>query len=244
MTAEHLQKFFDSLSTPQHLSNGNSQKDCQQGSLNVYAAVMRGAFRFAVFQKQLITFNPMQYVVIRGNKDEIFSEEKTEHSTDTSVITHEQFLQMTDYLRNRNILSLLAFQIGYYTGLRIGEICGLTWQNIDLENQYLTVRRSMNYNNVRKCAIIGPTKRKKIRTVDFTSTLAEILRNAKKQQEQNRLTYGELYYQNYYTIGKSKNRTYYDVHCLPVTEKVSEEFSRAVFGLGSPQRSIYVPKIN
>lgn len=228
ITAEHLQKFFDSLSTPQLLSNGTMSKGLCSGSLNVYAAVMRGAFRFAVFPKQLITFNPMQYVVIRGNQDdyEMFAEEHSEHHADTSVITHEQYLQMTAYLRDRNIPSLLAFQIGYYTGLRIGEVCGLTWQDIDLENQYLTVRRSMTYSNVRKGTVIGPTKRKKIRTVDFTTTLAEILKTAKKQQEQNRLTYGELYQQNYYTIVKDNNRTHYDVHCLPVAEKVSEEFNK------------------
>lgn len=132
---------------------------------------------------------------------------------------------MTEYLQSRKIPSLLAFQIGYYTGLRIGEVCGLTWQDIDLENLYLTVRRSLTYSNVRKGTVIGPTKRKKIRTVDFTTTLAKILKAAKKQQEQNRLTYGELSCQNYYTIGKDRNRTYYDVHCLPVTEKVSEEMN-------------------
>lgn len=94
ITAEHLQKFFDSLSSPQPLSNGKHSKGLSAGSLNVYAAVMRGAFRFAVFPKQLITFNPMQYVMVRGNSDdyEMFSEENTEHGTDTSVITHEQFL--------------------------------------------------------------------------------------------------------------------------------------------------------
>ncbi len=62
ITADHLQKFFDSLSSPQKLSDGTMSKGLSSGSLNVYAAVMRGAFRFAVFPKQLITFNPMQYV--------------------------------------------------------------------------------------------------------------------------------------------------------------------------------------
>lgn len=83
----------------------------------------------------------------------------------------------------------------------------------------------MTYNNVRKGTFIGPTKRKKIRTVDFTTTLAEILKKAKQEQEKNRLSYGDLYCQNYYAMGKDRNRTYYDVHCLPVTEKVSEEFN-------------------
>lgn len=70
MTAEHLQKFFDSLTSRQLLSSGEYSKSLFSGSLNVYAAVMRGAFRFAVFPKQLISFNPMKYVTIRGNNDD------------------------------------------------------------------------------------------------------------------------------------------------------------------------------
>ncbi|MEM1486290.1 tyrosine-type recombinase/integrase [Oscillospiraceae bacterium PP1C4] len=46
--------------------------------------------------------------------------------------------------------ALLPIQIAYYTELRLGEVCGLTWQDIDLEEQYLTVRRSICYNNVRE----------------------------------------------------------------------------------------------
>ena len=40
----------------------------------------------------------------------------------------------------------------------------------------------MRYNATRKKTEIGPTKRKKIRTVDFCDTLAAILRAAKKEQ--------------------------------------------------------------
>lgn len=50
---------------------------------------------------------------------------------------------------------------------------------VEIVFKKMTVRRSMNYNNVRKGTVIEPTKRKKIRTV----TLAEILKATKKQQE-------------------------------------------------------------
>lgn len=38
---------------------------------------------------------------------------------------------------------MIPIQIAYFTGLRLGEVCGLTWQDINLEEQYLTVRRSI-----------------------------------------------------------------------------------------------------
>ena len=76
--------------------------------------------------------------------------------------------------------ALLPIQIAYYTGLRIGEACSLTWQEIDLKKQRLTVRRSIRYNSVRHRTEIGTTKRKKIRSVDFCNTLAEILKRGKE----------------------------------------------------------------
>ena len=34
-----------------------------------------------------------------------------------------------------NPSAVLPIQIAYYAGLRIGEVCGLTWQDINLEEQ-------------------------------------------------------------------------------------------------------------
>ena len=104
----------------------------------------------------------------------------------------------------------MCIRDSYYTGLRIGEVCGLTWQDINLEEQYLTVRRSMRYNGARHKTEIGATKRKKIRTVDFCDTLAAILKTAKAEQHKNRFRYGELYSLNYYLEVKEKDRTYYE----------------------------------
>ena len=76
--------------------------------------------------------------------------------------------------KNR-LANLLSIQIAYFTGLRLGEVCGLTWQDINLEEQYLTVRRSIRYNGARHKTEIGPTKRKKVRIVDFGDTLTKML---------------------------------------------------------------------
>ena len=56
----------------------------------------------------------------------------------------------------------------------------------------------MRYNATRHKMEIGATKRKKIRTVDFCDTLAEILKKARKQQHRERFQCGEMYFRNYY----------------------------------------------
>ena len=66
--------------------------------------------------------------------------------------------------------------------------------------------------------IIGPTKRKKVRIVDFGDTLTEILKAARKEQLKNRMQYGELYHRNYYKEVHVKNRVYYEYYHLDGTQ--------------------------
>lgn len=170
----------------------------------------------------------MQYVVRRSKGDdyELFVEDADGNAIDeTPTITHEQYQLLSQYLKEKDNPALLPIQIAYFTGLRIGEACGLTWQDIDLKEQCLTVRRSMRYNSSRKKMEIGPTKRKKIRTVDFCNTLAAILKEAKKEQMRNSLKYGPLYRQNYYRLVKEKNRAHYEVYTLARTDAVPDDYS-------------------
>ena len=230
VTADHLQSFMDSLSFGGVNPDGTTMKALSKGYLRIFSAVLQGAFRFAVFPKRLISFNPMPYVVLRGNKEqyEMFSDEDGE-IVSTPTLTHEQFVELEDFLKSKNNPALLPIQIAYYTGLRIGEACGLTWQDINLEKQYLTVRRGIRYNGARHKTEIGPTKRKKIRTVDFCDTLATILKTAKLEQHKNRFKYGELFCLNYYIEVKEKDRNYYEVYTLPRNEKVPEGYKEISF---------------
>ncbi|WP_437342945.1 tyrosine-type recombinase/integrase [Ruminococcus bromii] len=107
---------------------------------------------------------------------------------------------------------------------RIGEVCGLTWSDINLDEQYLTVRRSIRYNGDRHKFEIGTTKRNKIRTVDFCDTLANILRQAKAEQEKNEKDYGGLYSRNFYVEVTEKGRQYYEVYSLSSSEEVPDGY--------------------
>lgn len=219
ITPDHLQSYLDLLSLGGEWPDGTVRKALSSGSMRQYSAVLQGAFRFAVFPKQYLSFNPMQYIVYRKRTEDydLFSEDGTDEDVPIiPTISYEQFLELNEMLFKKKNPALLPIQIAYYTGLRIGEVCSLTWQDIDLKEQRLTVRRSIRYNSARHRTEIGTTKRKKIRSVDFCNTLAEILKEAKKAQMLDRLACGPLYSQNYYLSIEEKNRTYYEVYSLPV----------------------------
>ncbi len=230
VTADHLQAYMDFLSFGGTNPDGTTARALSKGYLRLFSAVLQGAFRFAVFPKRLITFNPMQYVIWRGKKEDydLFSDEDSETAS-TPTLSHEQYLKLEDFLKKKDNPALLPIQIAYYTGLRIGEVCALTWQDINLDKQYLTVRRSMRYNGARHKTEIGATKRKKVRTVDFCDTLAAILKAAKTEQHKNRFQYGGLYHLNYYTEVKEKDRTYYEVYSLPRTDEIPTGYKEISF---------------
>ena len=222
--------------------DGTTAKALSKGYLRLFSAVLQGAFRFAVFPKRMITFNPMQYVVWRGKKEDydLFSDGDSD-TVSTPTLSHEQFCKLEDFLKAKDNPALLPVQIAYYTGLRIGEVCALTWQDINLEEQYLMVRRSMRYNGARHKTEIGATKRKKVRTVDFCDTLAAILRTAKTEQHKNRFRYGELYNLNYYKEVKEKDRTYYEVYSLPRTEEIPDSYKEISFVCLRPDGAYEAP---
>ena len=230
VTSEHLQTFFDLLSFGGTNADGTEVRHISRGYMRQFSAVMQGAFRFAVFPKRLITFNPMQYIKIRQKPEsyELFNE-NSEDGLTVPTISYEQYKALTDYLKKKENPALLPVQIAYYTGLRIGEVCALTWQDIDLKEQTITVRRSMRYNGARHKTEVGTTKRNKIRTVDFCDTLAAILKAAKTEQHKNRFKYGELYSLNYYKQVQEKSRSYYELYSLQMVEEVPEDYNEIDF---------------
>lgn len=221
ITSEHLQMFMDMIS----FGGKNGYFDSDKGYAPEYAkkpyAILNHAFRFAVFPKKYISFNPMQYVVIhkRSINVDIFGSEASRRSSITPI-THTMYEELISYLENHHPDVVLPVQIAYYSGLRIGEVCGLVWQDINLDEQYLTVRRSVAYDSQRHKVQIGTTKRAKIRTVDFGDTLTSILMDAKERIVLNENLCGSSYNTCYYKEIREKNRIYYEYYHYNMNEDV------------------------
>ena len=86
VTPEHLQSFLDLLSFGGIDANGKEVKPISKGYMRLFSAVLQGAFRFAVFPKRLLSFNPMQYVVMR-KKQESYKLFSDDNSDELAVLT-------------------------------------------------------------------------------------------------------------------------------------------------------------
>ena len=126
------------------------------------------------------------------------------------------------------------------TGLRTGELIGLTWDDIDFENKTLTVCKTLEYRHSRKIWIAGPPKTmSSYRTIPLTNRAYEILmelfliKDCRKQSEglsqelqfidrltgeKRTLVMKDLVFINYRTGMPAKNSSY-DTHLYKLCDE-------------------------
>lgn len=101
------------------------------------------------------------------------------------VLSIEEENTLLSFLRNHPDLTSLGILICLFTGLRIGELCALTWNNISLENRKLNVSRTMQrLQNLDKDAptktyisIDEPKSKCSIRTIPIPDNIMDDLRH-------------------------------------------------------------------
>lgn len=151
-------------------------------------SVLSGALKYAVHPSGFIKESPMLYV-----KYPKYEHSKTE--TNHKIITHEEFETITTRFPLGSSF-YIPIMIGYHTGARIGEVMGLTWEDIDLENKTLDINKTIYKRKPNW--YFGSTKtQSSVRSIMIGQTLVDALRKHKKLQMENRLKYGQHYTQQY-----------------------------------------------
>ena len=115
-----------------------------------------------------------------------------EESKNLRVLSQEEQLQLMKCLEQNIDAYKLCIIIALTAGLRVGELCGLRWENISFENQTLcvksTVQRIKNSSQVEgerktKVIISTPKSRSSIRTIPLTSGVVELCKQFKCEDE-------------------------------------------------------------
>lgn len=112
---------------------------------------------------------------------------RQEHKEMRVLTTNEQTKLMIAVNRTEEI-GACGINIALYTGMRLGEIIGLQWQDIDFENKKLSVKRTLNRlktfekdsKTATKIMINEPKTKNSIREIPIINPLYELL---KKQYE-------------------------------------------------------------
>jgi integrase len=93
------------------------------------------------------------------------------------IWTKEEFQAFSDSIMDKRI-PWLAFQVLFWTGIRIGELLALTWEDINLETKVMTINKS--YQRLKgKDIVTAPKTIKSIRSVNLSSFLVEDIQDYK-----------------------------------------------------------------
>jgi integrase len=106
----------------------------------------------------------------------------------------------------------IPLQIGYYTGMRRGEVCALTWDDIDLNKKTIEVNKTMILNRSNKYDLTEPKTQASYRIISIGDSLLKILKDHRIFQKEMKLKLGEFYRDKDYPLTNmvctSKNGTF------------------------------------
>ena len=103
---------------------------------------------------------------------------------DISLPTKTQRGRLRDSLLRDKSLATIGILIAMYTGMRIGEVCGLRWEDVDLRRGVIFVRRTVQRisdNRGRTALVVGtPKTTSSARSIPIAPELKERLRAAER----------------------------------------------------------------
>ena len=103
------------------------------------------------------------------------------------VLTPREQVKLEQFCLNSYEQKYIGIVIALYTGMRIGELCALTWGNIDLKNKRIQVRKTLQIIYLQKSKtqilIDSPKSSKSIRKIPMNDKVFEILKNLKNKNE-------------------------------------------------------------
>lgn len=173
----------------------------------VFKSMTKYIFRIHNFK------NPLEDVVLPKS-------EKSEMKLFSEIQQNQLCRYLLNNLNNTSICILLSL----YTGLRIGEVCGLKWSDIDFEKSILTVRRTVQRihsgEHKTKLLIDTPKSRHSQRLIPVPEFIMNILRKFKNSDnmyilsESTRVTEPRTLQRRFKTILKKADLPSINYHSL------------------------------
>ena len=160
--------------------------------------VMKGTFREATDVYGFIRYNPSLTLKLPKIEDS--------NNFEKHLYTQDEIDKILIRFKNDDVFTC-AFITSCFTGMRPGELCALTWEDVDFENKVVNVRHSVfdKKKNEKGRWYIGTTKTKSgERQIHISPTLMKALVNFKNRQMELRLLYGKDYL--YYHFEEAKNQ--------------------------------------
>lgn len=185
LRATHLQKYYNKL-----LDNGITVETIKQINTKLKTCLTEAE------KQEYIRRNYCTMVTLpKSNKKKVLE-----------VLTFDQQQLFVNKIKGHKLEVL--FLVALSTGLRLGELLGLKWSDINFTDSYLSVNRTLQRTYIidkdgnRKLSIIEqhPKTNNSIRNVPIPKAILHKLKELKKIKVQDKLKAGHLYMNNDYVF--------------------------------------------
>lgn len=138
---------------------------------------INGVFEKAIKDK-VIADNPCKYIDLPVYKSRCY-EGKVETARERTL-SDSELMALMDNLRhpkaaNSNVISCFAIELAIYTGMRVGELAALMWNDIKYEEGIILIRHSEKMSRTTNQFYVSNTKNGKIREFPLTEQIVELL---------------------------------------------------------------------
>lgn len=120
---------------PIHIQNVVNNMVSSPATITSYYKVVSRIFYIAINPYKIILDNPCTGVRLP----------RVERKNAIHTISDEDLNKFTKHMREKYPQAYYFLQIARYTGMRLSEVYGLTWNDIDLENRKISVNKQLQY---------------------------------------------------------------------------------------------------
>jgi integrase len=186
----HLKEFYRKIIEEGQLDNNASRrkdastwnrKPISEGRIKYYHRIIHRILRSAV-EDELIFRNPADVAKPPKMDQRIIKDWDTEIDTHIKVLTEDQVKQMLEGAKNTPYYAMLVVDVK--TGLRRGELLGLRWKDIDLDEGLLSVRQTVGHNKELGTFFKPPKNKGSRRTIMIDEDVITVLKKHQLEQKQ------------------------------------------------------------
>lgn len=175
ITDDNLREFFVRVLASHNIS---------YKALKTLYGYVNGVFEKSVKEK-VIYENPCKYIDLPEFIKLCNMPKK--YKANERILSDEEIIKLKnkiqdDYVKKPYYIAPYAVEFAIYTGMRVGEIAALKWENISFKDKVITIDSSEKYNRETKEYLIDKPKNGKSRYFPLTPQIEEFLIRLKKTE--------------------------------------------------------------
>lgn len=182
----HLIPAFDKIPLQQlsagHIQHYYNTSELASSTLEQHHAILHQALKVATINERLLNVNPAEMVVEKP---------VAERNFDMQVWDEEEVRLFLTVARDAGTEVEAFYTLAIETGMRKGELCGLMWDDVDINARRISVRRTLLKAGPEP--VLGVPKTGRGRAITISPQTASLLRKHQLRQKELKLSLGGAY---------------------------------------------------